>query len=117
MTCCIAKPMGRAKTYTLEQPAGTADDGGHVDLTDNANWVPLGDVKVWFLSQDSREFYREQQVQSNITHVAQCRYSARTSAIKPVHRLRNGSRVLQVFGAYNVGEANKWIRLRLVEKT
>ena len=103
----------------LQSPRrGEADTGGHVDLSDDDNWSDLGRFRFLKISgQGSREFYRAQQVQADITLVVEVWYSKVTAGINPSYRWKAGDRILEIVSAFDVDEAHEVIRMSLRERT
>lgn len=102
--------------FDLERPRGEADAGGHLDLSDNNNWESLGDFWLKLHGQGSREFYRERQVQADITHVADVPWSSVTADITTDMRWNDGERILNITGAYDVDDAHRVVRMRCVQR-
>ena len=110
-------PREYDKKFMLEKPVGTDDAGGHVDLTDDDNWEPIGEHWLKLFKQSSREFYRAQQVQSETTHVAEVLYSNITATINTSMRWNDGQRKLNITAAFDPDDGNEVIQMRLIQQT
>ena len=105
------------RKFMLQKPAGEEDRGGHVDLTDDGNWMNLGEYWLKLYSQQSREFYRSQQGQSETTHVADVKYSNVTAALNPSMRWNDGQRTLRIMAAFDPDDNREVIQMRLIQQT
>ena len=114
----VINPRDFRHQMVLQKPtAGTEDEGGQIDLTNDDNWTDVGRFQLKLYGTGSRELYRAQQVQTNATHVADTIYCERVSQANTSMRWKYGSRVFQISSASDVDEEHQLIRMRLVEKT
>lgn len=101
---------------TIEEPGGTPDAAGHVDLTLDANWDRSGRIKVRFITKGGREGRIFDQVQAEVTHVVETRATAFSRRILPAWRGRFDGRKFNITAAFNVNEERRGIvQLHLTE--
>lgn len=113
MKCACPAPLDR--NGIIQRPGTTPDAGGHVDLTQNSNWNPVGSRKFRFVSHGGREGRVFDQVQAETTHVLELTEDPLTKTILPKWRMKYGSAYLNFTAIY---ESPLWPRRRLyVEAT
>lgn len=116
MKCdCPETPVFR-HTLTVEKPGTTVDAAGHVDLTDDANWVTVGNVRASFKTKGGREWFVFKQTQAETTLVADMPATTISRAIIPKWRLRFGARKMEVVASYLIDETGQIWRVEVKEK-
>lgn len=61
----------------------TADAGGHIDVTNRANWTEYTASYAKPQSKGGREFWKVDKVTADVSHVWYCPYSATLAAATP----------------------------------
>lgn len=112
--CCASKtPMNHR--VQIERPGGTAQAGGHVDLTDDSNWQHVDGRWAAFTTRGGKEGRVFDQVQAEVTHIIALRHDALTRQIDPTWRIRMGDRKFNIRAAYDVDEAGETVRIEATE--
>lgn len=104
-------PPRYTHTLIIEEPSGTADAAGQIDLTVDTNWSQVGRMRARFLTRGGREGYAFRQVQSNVSHIIECVSTSLTRSITTKMRLRMGSRKFNITECYDVDEGRKTVRI------
>jgi head-tail adaptor len=115
---CACPETGRKRyrhTVRIESPGGTADESGHVDLTDDANWTSIGNVKANFITKGSREGRIFDQVQAEVTHIIETPSTVLSRSIHPEDRVVFDGRKFNVTAAYDVNEERHEVQVHLTE--
>lgn len=99
----------------IEQPSGTADAAGHIDLTSDSNWIQVGRIKGRFITKGGRESFVFRQVQAETTHVIEVASTPLSRSIVPKWRLRIGTEKYNVTAAYDVDRMRKAVRVEATE--
>lgn len=89
---------------------------GELDTTVDAGWQRVDDRWAEVLTQGSREVFRTQQFQPDVTHLVRMRYDTTTKDVTPEMRLILKDRDLQILSANNMDEANELMELVCREK-
>lgn len=108
------------RSVTLQKPAGTDDEYGHIDLEDDANWDDVTTFRVNFESRGGREFLAAQQVHAELSHILKCRYSPTIKAASPKCRIlyrddTGRTRKLNVISIEDIEEQRKELRILCTE--
>ena len=111
---CKVHPRYR-QIVTIEEPAGTADATGHIDLTAEANWARVGKFQANFVTKGGREGRIFDQVQAEVSHVLRMRSTRQSRAIHPEMRLKHEGRTYNIVAAYDVDNDKEVVQLELVE--
>lgn len=114
-TNCMINAGELDKKITVEQLTGTADESGHIDESDDANWSTHCERWASFRSAGSREYFKAKQVHADLTHLLRCRFDDTTKSITPKMRIKFNGRILQIKSAVNVDESNVVIEIACVE--
>lgn len=115
-TCFCPSRLQRLVDVEKINPSATADGGGHVDETNDANWVVCGQEWAELLTKGSREFFRGRQVNEDVTHQVTIRWSKKASGYTTGMRLRMDSRKFNISAPpINVDEKNEWIVMETKE--
>lgn len=104
-------PPRYTHTLLIEEPSGTADAAGQIDLTLDTNWSQVGRVRARFITRGGREGFAFRQVQASTTHIIECVSTSLTRSITPKMRLRMGARKFNIVEAYDVDEGRKTVRV------
>lgn len=102
---------GLRKRVMIQKPVpGTPDGLNEPPFT----WTD--ELKIWvgILPQSSREFYRSQQVNAEVTHLVSTRYRTGLDATKRL--VLEGSRVLDIVSVVDVDERGREMLLTCVEE-
>lgn len=102
-------------TLTVQQPGTTVDAAGHVDLTDNANWTTLGQIRARFITKGGRESFVFKQTKAETTHVLMAPSTTLARSLDPAWRLTMGTRVFQITNANDVNEMNREVIIEVTE--
>ena len=100
------------KRAMIQKPVAAA-----ADALNEKTFTWTDEEKIWvgILPQSGREFYRAQQVNTQITHLVSARYRTGLDATKRL--VLEGSRVLDIAGVVNVDERGRELILTCVEDT
>lgn len=115
MKCACPALTRLTSRVTIEKPGGTAGEDGHVDLTNNANWIPMGSRAAAFKTRGGAEARRFNQVGAEVTHLIEMRYGPLTRQIGPSWRLRMGQRKFNIVSAYDVDEGHRTVLVHAIE--
>jgi len=86
----------------VEVQTRTLAKDGYGDQTES--WATEGTRWVEFVQASGREFYRAQRVDADVTHMVRMRYY---KGLSPSHRLRIGSRILEILSVYDENERHE----------
>jgi head-tail adaptor len=116
MKCGQCKTHPRYKhAVTIEEPSGTPDASGHIDLSDAANWKPYARIKVNFKTRGGREARVFDQVEAHVNLIAQTRSTGVTRGIHPVMRMRHAGEIHNISAAYDMDENREIVQLELIK--
>lgn len=116
MTKCTCDEIGsRQHRVTIERPKTTQDGAGHVDLTQDSNWLEAGKRWSSMATRGGRESRVFDQVQAEVSHIIEVPYDSLTKTIVPKWRLKMGTRRLNITAAYDVDEQHRTIRVEAIE--
>lgn len=92
----------------LQKPkdSATADAAGHIDLSDDANWITVGKQWAKIITRDGAERWRFKQVEAEVNRIVEMPCNSITSAMTPRWRLKHqeGSRTITSDVAYAVNK-------------
>ena len=101
------------RRVTIEAPPpGVSDEYGHNDEGGNRDWKVVASVWAQVTPLSGREFWRSQQVQSDITHEVVIRYRP---DVRHNQRIRYGDRTLNIESVIDTEEAGVELRLMCKE--
>lgn len=113
------KAHRRNKYVQVERVKDSAapDASGHINLADNGNWQPHSNQWCGVVPRGSREFFRREQVASDITHAVEMLYSPETAQINDEFRILMDGRILAIAEPpRNVDEQNHTLVFACIEK-
>lgn len=113
--CSETKQVRYRWRLTVQSPGGTPDAGGHVDLTDDANWTTMGTIKANFITRGSREGRVFDQVQAEVSHIVETRSSRFSRSIHPMWRLVFQGRKFNIVAAVDKNEERQVVQIHLTE--
>jgi SPP1 family predicted phage head-tail adaptor len=94
----------------------TPDASGQIDETDSSNWTNHGKFYAEFITKGSREFFRGEQVNADITHQITVRYSTLAAGITTKMQVLYGGRIMNISEPpRNVNEQNQWLVFGAIE--
>src|SRR5690606_39673685 len=117
MKCACPTTAGKRYRWsmTVQSPSGTADEFGHTDLTDDANWITAGNIKANFITKGTKEGRVFDQVQAEVTHIIETRSTSLSRSIHPVDRIVFGERKFNVNGSYDTDQERQAEQVMLTE--
>lgn len=117
MKCaCPDKTQRRYRHWvTIQQPSGTADASGHIDLSDSANWSSYGKIKGEFVSRGGREGKVFDQIQVDASHILETPSTSASRAINETMRASFNSRIFNITLVDDVNQAREIVQLYLTE--
>jgi len=117
MKCACPTTAGKRYrwTMTVQSPSGTADEFGHTDLTDDANWTTAGNIKANFITKGTKEGRVFDQVQAEVTHIIETRSTSLSRSIHPEDRIVFDGRKFNVTGSYDLNEERQVVQVLLTE--
>lgn len=104
---------------TIQEPAtaeSVENDYGEIDLTVTDGWTRVDDRWAQVLTQESREVFRAQQIQPDISHIVRMRYDSTTKNLHPKMRLLVRGNPVHIAGIQNVNMQNEYIELTCRER-
>ena len=114
--CCVdIGSFNRRVTIEKPDPSASPSDGGHVDLSLDANWTTVGTRWARLRTKGGAEGRALEQVQAMTTMFVEIRSDTTTRAILPNWRLTMDSRIFNVEAAYDVDDAKQVVRCEVKE--
>lgn len=96
--------------------SATPDASGHVDETDDSNWIVIARRWCKLTPRGSREFFRGQQVAAEITHQVTMRFDSESRRFTTGNQLKMDDRKFNISGPpVNVEEAGVLYQFPAVE--
>ena len=102
---------------TIQRLAGTPDAAGHIDPNTDANWSTYATTFAAVKSRGGREFWRVQQVQSDVDFVFRCPWSPTLENATPAMRLTADGKVYEILSVINVDLANETVEIQTRRRT
>ena len=94
----------------------TPDASGHIDETLSSNWTVHGRFWAEFITKGSKEFFRGEQVNADITHQITVRHSTLAMGITTKMQVLYGGRTMNIDGPpRNINEQNEWLVFGAIE--
>lgn len=116
MKCaCPANAPRMASRLTIQKPSTTPDSAGHVDLSQDSNWIDVGSRSCNILTRGGRESRVFDQVQADVSMIVEMNRDSLTKTIIPKWRLKLGTRRFNITAAYDVDEQHRTIRIEATE--
>jgi len=122
MADCACDSIGKLRhRVTIEKPnpSATADAAGHIDLSDNANWIPVASRKANILTRGGSEKWRFNQVTAEVTRMFQLRSDPATRRIQPRWRIKwfqdGTAKYADIATAFDVDGAKKIVEVHCTE--
>lgn len=101
------------KKVTIEQLATTAADAhGHIDKTQDSNWLIYCRAWCAVQSKGGREFWKVQQVQADVSHVWFSQWSALLSTATTDMRLKYDGEVYEILSVIDVDLDRKEVQIQ-----
>lgn len=111
-----AKKLDKQVTVKRIKTGLTPDAAGHIDETNEANWITYGTFYCEIVTKGSREFFRGEQVNADITHQITIRHSTSSAGITTSMKLVYQGRTFNISEPpRNVNEDNEWLVFGAVE--
>ena len=117
MKCNGGTAVRYDQRITVQRLAGTADAAGHIDPNTAANWVTYATAFASVKSRGGREFWRVQQVQSDVDFVFRCPWSPTLEVATPDMRLSVDGKIYEILSVINVDLANETIEIQTRRRT
>lgn len=114
--CDPSKIKNYRYTLTVHSPGGTADAGGHVDLTDDDNWTTEGTIKANFVTKGGREYINGERVNAEVSHLLETPSNNFSRSIETSWRLTFQGRKFGILAAYDKDEMRQEVHLQVKEK-
>lgn len=118
MKCCTTYAPKLQNKVTVEKKKSnmTPNASGHIDETNDSNWTIAGKEWVELITRGSREFFRGQEVASDITHQVTMRWSKQASEYTNDMRIKFEGRKFNISEPpRNVDEQNMWLVFAAIE--
>lgn len=122
MTCaCPAMPPRMTSRLQIQKPndGATPDAAGHVELSDDANWISVGSRPCNVFTRGGSEKWRFNQVSAEISRIVHFQYGPLAKQIQPRWRLRKNDsgtmKAWDVATAFIVDDAKKIIEVHCTE--
>ncbi len=107
---CIAQ---YDKKITIESLTGsTADAAGHIDKTATANWAKYEAAFASVISKGGREYWKQDIVAADVSHVWKCQYTKALAAATPAMRLVNETVVYEILSVIDVDLAHGVVEIQ-----
>lgn len=113
---CNEMPPRYIHTLTVEKPKTVADDAGFIDLTEDSNWVTVGQIKANIITKGGAESYVFKQVQATTDMVLKSPSTTLSRSLDPSWRLRFKERKLNIVAAYLINETGKVVQIEVQER-
>ena len=117
MKCGTGAAVRYDHRVTIQRLAGTPDAAGHIDPNTDANWSTYATAFASVKSRGGREFWRVQQVQSDVDFVFRCPWSPTLENATPAMRLMTDGKVYEILSVINVDLANETIEIQTRRRT
>ena len=117
MKCGTGTAIRYDQKITVQRLSGTADAAGHIDPNAAANWSTYCTAFAAVKSRGGREFWRVQQVQSDVDFVFRCPWSRTLEAASPAMRLLVDGNVYEILSVINVDLGNEVIEIQTRRRT
>ena len=117
MKCGNGAAVRYDQRVTIQRLAGTPDAAGHIDPNTDANWSTYATAFASVKSRGGREFWRVQQVQSDVDFVFRCPWSPTLENATPAMRLMADGKVYEILSVINVDLANETIEIQTRRRT
>lgn len=89
---CDCTPFPRLKhrvTIIRPDPNAVKDDGGQIDLSDDANWIKVGERKAQIITRGGTERMRFGQIAAEVNRIFVLRSDKLTRSIQPTWRIKH----------------------------
>ena len=100
------------RKVVIKSLSGTADAHGFIDNTDASNWSQYTTSFASVTSKGGREFWKVDQVNSDVSHVWRCPYSKALAAATTVMQLHNESVTYEIQSVIDIDLAHKEIEIQ-----
>ena len=91
---------GRKHFIVIQSLTSLSEDAhGHVDRTDDSNWTTYETAYATVVSKAGREFWKVNQVRSDITHVWRMPYSTKLGSATSDMRVKHDGKVYNIVWA------------------
>lgn len=114
--CICTNDLNKLVTVMKLKSGLTQDAGGHIDKTDDANWIFFGKEWAQCVTAGTREVVIDDQVRQFAAHEWTIRWSNRASQYTTGMRLKMSGRVFSISEPpVNQNEQNEWIIINTTE--
>ena len=99
-------------TISKQKASAVADAHGHIDLTSAANWETHTTGWASCVSKGGREFWKQNLVAADVSHVWKCNYSDDLAAATPKMRLVHNSLDYEIVSVIDVDMAHETVEIQ-----
>ena len=100
------------RKVVIQSLAGTADAHGFVDNTLASNWATYESAYCSVESTGGREFWKNVNVDADVSHIWRCQYSKKLGVATPDMRLVENEIVYEIVSVEDVDLAHREIEIR-----
>ena len=100
------------RKVVIQNLTGTADAHGFVDNTNDANWTTYESAYCSVESKGGREFWKNQQVTADVSHIWRCQWTRKLANAGPDMRLVCEGVVYEIISIEDVDLAHYEIEIR-----
>jgi SPP1 family predicted phage head-tail adaptor len=100
------------RKVVIKNLTGTADAHGHIDNTAATNWSQYTTSYASVQSKGGREFWKVDQVNSDVSHVWRCPYAAALAAATPDMQLINEGVTYEIMSVIDIDLKHKEIEIQ-----
>ena len=119
MKCACAPRMTSRLFIQKPNDGATKDAAGLINLSDDANWIAVGDRACHVFTRGGSERWRFNQVAAEVERIVQFQYSPLTKQIQPRWRLRKRDggtwKAWDIATAFVVDDARKIVEVHCTE--
>lgn len=80
--------MRNRVTVQKKDPNATAEASGHVDWSNDSNWIPVGNFRCHIITRGGRERWRFNQVEPTVERMIEFRSNKTTRLFTPEYRCK-----------------------------
>jgi head-tail adaptor len=100
------------RKVVIQNLTGTVDAHGFQDETLDTNWVTYETAYCSVESKGGREFWKNQQVTADVSHIWRCQWSKKLALATPDMRLLHEGSVYEIISIEDVDLAHYEIEIR-----
>ena len=100
------------KKISIQQLTGTADDHGFIDNTLETNWTEYEAAYASVESKGGREFWKNQQVVADVSHIWRCQWTRKLDVAGPEMRIVCEGITYEIISVEDVDLAHREMEIR-----